>query len=793
MMTSKIRFAVLLHCICCAWTWAQTNRQFVAYKYGHKQLEVQVTDGTYYFQPYNDHSIETHFVPKGESWPTHSHAVQAEVWGKAPKPKNTTNLIRWDLGLLKIEIQKQPFALRYYRRDQLILAEKDGYSHTASGENLSFALHASESLMGGGARALGMNRRGKVLRLYNRAHYGYETQAELMNFCLPIVASSQKYLLHFDNPTTGSLDLDSQKNNTLTYTCLSGRKTYQLITHDDWAHILETYTQLTGRQPLPPKWAFGQFSSRFGYHTQDEVNQTLEKFERDSIPVDAYVLDLYWFGKSIKGTMGNLEWDKDNFPAPDKMMQRWRDKGVKTVLITEPFILSTSLKWDEALREKALVLDSLKQKPAEWEFYFGHTGLVDVFSTTGQNWFWKQYARLINQGAAGLWGDLGEPEVFPSWAHSAAGPADAVHNIYGHQWAKILFQNYQKYYPQVRPFILMRAGYSGSQRYGMIPWSGDVNRSWGGLQSQTEIALQMGVQGIGYMHSDLGGFAGDYFDNELYLRWLQYGVYQPIFRPHAQEEVASEVARKDIVTKAKAKKAVMLRYKMLPYNYSLAFENSQNGVPLMRPLFWEQPNNSQAYTISDTYLWGPNILVKPITQAGVTQTQVTFPDTANWFDWVTGVKYAKGSTATVPVSDTAIPTFVRGGSFIPLRPDSARNTQYRPEVLELHYYFDPECPQSSFTTYDDDGQTPEAFAKGLYEKIYAQAQIDKNQLRITVKPEKGAQYQSPLREVRLLVHYLKPQRLWVNGQEEVRKRFEDPLEVRLPLSNNPVEVQIQWQ
>ena len=149
-----------------------------------------------------------------------------------------------------------------------------------------------------------------------------------------------------------------------------------------------------------------------------------------------------------------------------------------------------------------------------------------------------------------MWGDLGEPEVFPSKVITAGGKADEVHNIYGHNWAKLLADGYKKDFPTQRPFILMRAGYSGSQRFGMVPWSGDVSRSWGGLQSQMEIALQMGMQGLGYMHSDLGGFAGDYFDNELYLRWLQYGVFNPIFRPHAQEEVASEVARKDIVTMA---------------------------------------------------------------------------------------------------------------------------------------------------------------------------------------------------------------------------------------------------
>ena len=137
----------------------------------------------------------------------------------------------------------------------------------------------------------------------------------------------------------------------------------------------------------------------------------------------------------------------------------------------------------------------------------------------------------------------------------------------------------------------MRAGYSGSQRFGMIPWTGEVSRAWGGLQSQMEIAIQMGMQGMAYMHSDLGGFAGDYFDNELYFRWLQYGVFHPVSPAYAQEEVASEVPPKNsVITKAKAKKSVELRYQLMPYNYTLAFDNNQKGTPLMRPLFFEEPN-----------------------------------------------------------------------------------------------------------------------------------------------------------------------------------------------------------
>src|SRR5690606_20856548 len=140
----------------------------------------------------------------------------------------------------------------------------------------------------------------------------------------------------------------------------------------------------------------------------------------------------------------------------------------------------------------------------------------------------------------GWWGDLGEPELHPSELRHATGSADELHNVYGHEWARTVYEGYRRDFMDQRPFILMRAGAAGSQRYGMIPWSGDVNRTWGGLRSQPEISLQMGIQGLAYMHSDLGGFAGDNLDDELYARWLQYGVFQPIYRPHAQEEVPSE-------------------------------------------------------------------------------------------------------------------------------------------------------------------------------------------------------------------------------------------------------------
>ena len=636
----------------------------------------------------------------------------------------------------------------------------------------------TEALYGGGARAVGMNRRGNRLQLYNRAHYGYETRAELMNFCIPLVMSSKLYAVHFDNAAIGYLDLDSKKDNTLTYETISGRKTYQVIVGDSWTDLIENYTDLTGKQPLLPRWALGNFSSRFGYHSQEEVENTIRKFEQNGVPVDAIILDLYWFGKEIKGTMGNLEWDKDKFPNPQKMITDLNAKGIKTILITEPFILTTSSKWQETVDKKVLVTDKTG-KPATWDFYFGNTSVVDIFKPEGAAWFWNVYKRLINQGVGGMWGDLGEPEVFPSKVMTAGGKADEVHNIYGHNWAKLIAEGYKKDFPNQRPFILMRAGYSGSQRFGMVPWSGDVSRSWGGLQSQTEIALQMGMQGLGYMHSDLGGFAGDYFDNELYLRWLQYGVFNPIFRPHAQEEVASEVARKDIITMTKAKKQVELRYQLMPYNYTLSFENNQKGTPLMRPLFFEEPKNSTLTTVAETYFWGNDFLVTPITKSGATSAEIYFPKSSNWFDFYTNEKHLAGTTKTLKVNADYIPTFVRGGSFVPMIETIQNTSQYSLDNFNLHYYFDASVANSSGKLYNDDGTTPNAFEKGQYEILNFTSNNNGKSLVIKLAATAGKNYTSTDKNVAVLIHNIKAKRIFVNGQEQIYKTFHEPLQVNV--------------
>ena len=744
-----------------------TGRDYTGYKDLGNSIELNVSDGQYLIEPMNEKIIHVTFRPVGKKLKNFCYAVDMKPVSIKREIIETDEKLTIDTEGIDLLITKKPFNISYYYDDKLLVSENDGYQESDTSWMLNFRITNNEVLYGGGARALGMNRRGYRLKMYNKAHYGYETHSELMNYTLPMILSSNRYAILFDNAGLGYLDLDSKKNNTVAYETFSGTPDYHVIAGDDWSDVINQYTLLTGRQPLPPRWAFGNFSSRFGYHSQKETENTVNKFFDDDIPLDAVIIDIYWFGKEIQGSMGNFEWYTDSFPSPQKMMERFAKKGVKTVLVSEPFILTTSTKWKEAVNQRVLGLNS-QGNPYAYDFYFGNTGLIDLYKPEARQWFWNIYKGLTQQGVAGWWGDLGEPEVHPADMVHAIGTANEIHNAYGHEWAKLIYEGYQKDFPSIRPFILMRAGYAGSQRYGIIPWSGDVSRSWGGLVPQPEISLQMGMQGIAYMHSDLGGFAGgDKIDDELYIRWLQYGVFQPVFRPHAQEHIPAEPVFQAERTKILAREAVKLRYKLLPYLYTMAFENSKTGYPLMTPLFFHETDNPTLLTYDDAYMWGNALLVAPVKKPGEQYQDVYLPKGNTWVDFFTGQAYAGGKKITVPLSLNNIPVFVKGGSFIPMSVHTESTASYSINSFELHYYADPMTRKSTYSLYNDDGETPDAYTKGSYEIMTFTADHSEDYVKINlIKQTTYSEYAKTKNVVKLMVHNLKvrPLQIVVNGE-----------------------------
>jgi oligosaccharide 4-alpha-D-glucosyltransferase len=777
-------------------TFAQ--RSFIDFKKLKNSIEIKVTDGVYLIEPFNNQIVHTTFLPKKTRNGNFSFARAMEPENVAFTINDNDQKINISTSGISVEITKKPFKISYQYKNELLLQETKGYFIDDTLKAIGLQIDKDEVLYGGGERVLGMNRRGYKLQLYNRAHYGYGTHSELMNYTLPLFLSSKKYAVLFDNAASGYLDLDSKKDNSVTYSAVSGTMNYYVIAGNSWLNLIEEYTRLTGRQPLPPLWAFGNFSSRFGYHSQRQVMQTIDKFIRDSIPVDAVIIDIYWFGQGIFGSMGNLDWYKDSFPNPKAMIDTLKAKGIKTILVTEPFILTTSDRWKDAVDKKVICLGP-DNKPFTYNFYFGNTGLIDIYKPEARQWFWDIYKDLTLQGIDGWWGDLGEPEVHPAVIKHENGNANDIHNAYGHSWAQMIYEGYQKDFPAVRPFILMRSGYAGSQRYGMIPWTGDVNRNWDGLESQPELALTMGMQGIAYTHSDLGGFAdGTQIDDELYTRWLQYGVFQPVFRPHAQEQIPSEPVFMKNLTKKRAKKSIELRYRLLPYNYSLAFENHHSGKPLMMPLFFVEPDNKELLTYDKCYLWGDNILVCPVKQFQQRNAVVYLPKNSDWIDFYTGLNYKGGQRIDVQLSPENIPVFVKNGSIIPMSNANGNTTNYSSENIEIHYWPNKNI-ESKFEIYTDDGLTQNAYEKQEFEILSIKGISNNVNLKVSIDKNTGANYKNSANRISVVIHNInnKPKQIKAIQNNSLIissdwDRIEKKLTIKLEglIQSNQVDIQL---
>lgn len=609
------------------------------------------------------------------------------------------------------------------------------YQDNGKERGLRVGLDTNEMIFGGGERALPLNRRGYKLNLYNNPWYGYGEGADNLNYSVPFITSSNGYGLFFDNASKGYLDIGKSNKNVLEYGASSGEINVYVI-FGNYQQILQSYHKLTGTQPLPPRWAFGNLMSRFGYTSEAQVKDVLQKMKEEDIPVDAVIFDLFWFGDSIKHTMGNLNWvNKTKWPDPKKMIADFKKEGIQTILVTEPFFVETSKNYQAS--KKYLAVDSSGKNPYYLtDFYFGKGGLIDIFRNDSKVWFWQFYKKQMQNGVEAWWGDLGEPERHPSdmyhhlkdIGHNRLFSADEVHNIYGHTWTKMLYQFYAKEYPNKRLFSLNRSGFAGSQRYSIFPWTGDVSRSWSGLRAQLPVLLGMSMSGVPYVHSDAGGFAGGEGDNELYVRWLQFAAFTPIFRPHGTAlydvdknafSFPSEAALIDTPYRNYAKDAIAMRYSFLPYNYSLAYQQAKYGKPLMAPLYYYFPTDTTAINIQDQYMWGENILVAPVLQKEITKRSYYLPE-GNWlyssmekkFVSVTGGKWLTDS-----VSLEKIPFFIREGAFIALKDNSNNSNTLNLKSDSLAIIHALSSNGSSYQLYIDDGSGKENIRNKNFELV----------------------------------------------------------------------------
>lgn len=615
----------------------------------------------------------------------------------------------------KVTVDRQTGTVSFYDNEgDLLLSEAIPGDNASSTRRLSFLTDPEENFYGTGERAHSIRLNGDSLHLWNRANYGYgegDPRNKQMNINMPYFLSDIGYGVLIDDYNKADLIL----GDTITYLSDTPKPlSYYFINGDgSLAGTTSAFTQLTGRQDLPPFWTLGYITSKYGYGNQQEALGVIDTLRNHNFPVDGMVLDLYWYG--VETDMGRLDWDKNKWADHKKMVDDLKKQGVNLVVINQPYINKKGAidNYNE-LASKGMLTKNADGNIKDVTTWVGEAGMFDITNPDTRQWMWNRLSKLTADGLAGWWGDLGEPEVHPlEIVHANGEPAQLFHNAYGNEWARLIYEGLRKDFPDQRPMLLMRGGTAGLQRYSVFPWSSDVARTWEGLEPQVKIMLNSGLSGLGYMSSDIGGFATSPdapLDPELYLRWIQLGSFTPMLRTHAQrqpEPYHFPSVEKEVLNYVK------MRYQWLPYNYTLAYDNSAEGLPMARPLNFYDSDPRYA-NVTDEYLWGQEVLVAPVLKKGMRSRKVLFPE-GEWIDYNNPTrKYRGGTSATVKAPLGEMPLFVRAGAFIPLCDEPIKNVeQYNPQMLTVKYY--PSAEESSYTLFDDNRKSPTSLHDGEYQ------------------------------------------------------------------------------
>jgi alpha-glucosidase len=488
------------------------------------------------------------------------------------------------------------------------------------------------------------------------------------------------------------------------------------------AAVLERYAALTGRPPLPPLWALGSHQSRWSYSTDAEVRELVDTFREKRLPLDVVHLDIdYMDGFKV------FTWDPARFPDPARLANDLGEQGVRLVAISEP-----SLKPEAGYRpyEEAdaggFLVRGARGDVFQGEVWTTPAVFVDFLKPEARAWWGTLFRDILDAGISGIWDDMNEPSVrgtpgrtLPLDARHGARPHLEVHNVYGLHHARATWEGLRALRPRDRPFVISRSGYAGIQRYAAV-WTGDNSSWWEHLEGSIPMLLNLGLSGVPFTGADIGGFHGN-TNGELLARWYQVGAFYPLMRNHSiRGSRRQEPWAFGEETEAVIRTALEMRYALLPYLYTLMEDAATRGLPPMRPVFLHYPDDAETYTLSDQFLFGPDLLVAPALRPGMTHRAAYFPH-GHWADWWTGTVTAGPSWSVVETPLDRVPLFLRAGGAVPTAPPRLHTPERAVwEELEWRIFPEPSSVDShasgtpgtrhdvlaSGRLYEDDGKTP---------------------------------------------------------------------------------------
>jgi alpha-glucosidase len=554
------------------------------------------------------------------------------------------------------------------------------------------------------------------------------------------------YGLLLDSPALTRFDLGRQDPGELSFETAEPELDYYVIVGSTPKAVLMRYSELTGRMPLPPKWSLGYQQSRWSYSTASRVSEIAENFRSRKIPCDVIYLDIDYMDKYRVFT-----WDPERFPDPPRLIAEMKAKGFHVVSIVDPGVKRDPDYWvyREGIEQGhfAALPDGQVYVGRVWP---GEAVFPDFLQSTTRKWWGDLHRTLLDAGVAGIWNDMNEPANFTDPAvtglfkgtlpgevqmgEPGAKQSHArVHNLYGHAMANATATALATLRPTERPFLVTRSGYAGIARYAAV-WMGDNHSWWEHLLQAMPTCLGMGLSGVPFVGTDCGGFSGD-ATGELLVRWTQMGAFTPFFRNHSAAETRDqEPWAFGEATERLVADAIRLRYRFLPYIYSVFAEAHRTGLPVMRPLVLEFPDDPHTFNLSDQYLLGADLLVAPVYQRGAVRRMVYLP-AGGWIDYWTGKIHPGGQYLVAEAPLERIPLFVRQGAILPLGP-VVQHTGEVAEELILDIF-----GSGSTQVYADDGLST-AHMNGSASLTRVTCTVASLRTVVTVEPRQGS-YRAP--------------------------------------------------
>lgn len=509
---------------------------------------------------------------------------------------------------------------------------------------------------------------------------------------------------------------------------------YYFIYGNNMDEVIAGYRELTGKAPIVPKWALGFWQSRERYKTQDEILNTVDEFRKRKIPIDNIVLDWsYW----KEAGWGSQDFDETRFPSPDSMIGVLHKKYNTQIMISVwPKFYEGIPTYNEFDKNGWLYKRNIADRQRDWIGKGYVSTFYDAFNENARKGFWDLINKKIySKGIDAWWMDASEPDILSNvdpekrksqMTPTALGSAAEYLNAYPLQNAKGIYEGQRSTDPNKRVFLLTRSGFAGSQRYGAAIWSGDIGSTWRDMKNQIAAGLNFSMSGLPYWTMDIGGFVvpekfekpdGENLEEwrELNTRWYQFGAFVPLFRSHGQFpyreifNIAPEAhpAYQSFLYYDK------LRYRLMPYIYSLAGAAYHDDYTIMRGLAMDFPTDTAVLNIGDQYMFGSSLLVNPVYEYKQRHRSVYLPGCAGWYDLYSGKWYAGGQTITAEASYERMPLFVKAGSIIPFGLELQYTAEKTADTITLNIYTGADA---SFNLYEDEG-TNYNYEKGAFSII----------------------------------------------------------------------------